>query len=266
MKGAAALVRLWNSLLKMRIRELCRLIMRAAPQQRVIVAFFLLLIVAACGKTAEVKEEVVDVAGKNSGFLSTEDGLKIAYNYWDNPSSKAVVLLHQLSLTKESWHQLPGMLNSKYKVIAIDLRGHGQSEGNLHDFGNDDFRRIMLDLNEAMQFLKEKGATEFAIVGASIGANLAFIKAGEDSSVKAVVLLSPGLDYRGLKTEPVAQNVKAASLLVSASGDTYSAQTVRVLGNVMNIQPLLLDGKEHGTRMFDGNLENTIIGFISKNL
>ena len=43
--------------------------------------------------------------------------------------------------------------------------------------------------------------TSIGLAGASIGANLALLDAADDPGVMSVALLSPGIDYRGLRTE-----------------------------------------------------------------
>ena len=57
-----------------------------------------------------------------------------------------------------------------------------------------------------------------------IGANLSLQYISEHSEFKTAILLSPGLDYRGVKTEPLAKNLKAGQkvFFVSAKDDFRS--------------------------------------------
>lgn len=70
---------------------------------------------------------------KRSETLTTKDNVAIAATYW--PSSlkqdaSVVVLLHGTNGTQLDWGTLPETLQkAHYAVIAIDLRGHGQSKG-----------------------------------------------------------------------------------------------------------------------------------------
>lgn len=87
------------------------------------------------------------------------------------------------------------------------MRGHGKSvnqNGTFQSFTPNDFNKMKLDVKAAKQFLvTQKGINpkNIAIVGASIGANVALKYAAVDPSIKAVVLLSPGLHYKGVIKE-----------------------------------------------------------------
>ena len=76
-------------------------------------------------------------------FLKTKDNVKIAANYRNIDISKYqqpigwLVLAHMMPATKESFHQLAEEFqNIGYESIAIDLRGHGQSDGGPNDYTN----------------------------------------------------------------------------------------------------------------------------------
>ena len=106
--------------------------------------------------------------------------------------------------TKKSFHQLAEEFqNIGYESIAIDLRGHGES---------DKGPESILDLEIAVDYLvKNRGAKsdKISFIGASIGANLSLQYISEHSEFKTAILLSPGLNYRGIKTEPMVKNLKA---------------------------------------------------------
>lgn len=62
--------------------------------------------------------------------LKTTDGITIVSNLYRSEADpqKAVVLLHMMPATKESWYELAEKLTSNgFMVIAPDLRGHGES-------------------------------------------------------------------------------------------------------------------------------------------
>ena len=68
-----------------------------------------------------------------------------------------------------------------------------------------------MDLETAADFLikeRKAAADKISFVGASIGANLSLQYISEHPEFKTAVLLSPGLDYRGVKTEPLAKILK----------------------------------------------------------
>lgn len=205
--------------------------------------------------------------------IITEDGVKIIGEYWDANTTKAILLLHMMPATKESWHVITNDLNKQgYKVLTIDLRGHGESTEtttgetlNYRTFNDEEHQTSTLDVQAALKFLEQKGAREYAIIGASIGANLALIQASEDERVKNVVLLSPGLNYRGLKLEKTAQKFKKPTLIIASQEDTYSANSSKTLHELIeNSELIMLNNKGHGTNMFtQPGLKQKIINWVT---
>lgn len=88
------------------------------------------------------------------------------------------------------------------------------------------------------------------LIGASIGANLALGQAAREPRIKGVVLLSPGLEYRGIKTaDPMQAYGQRPVLIVAAEGDSYAADSSRKLND-------LAQGAHH-LEMFRGNAHGT---------
>lgn len=190
------------------------------------------------------------------------DGVTIVGDFsMPTNAKKAVLLLHMMPATRQSFTSLSAELNKAgFATLAIDLRGHGESTsaGKLDytKFQDKDHQASRLDVDAAMNFLKGKGFGESHIVfvGASIGANLALDAMYRYKSTERGVLLSPGLDYRGVKTE---QTMKALSAhqkvwLIAAEGDTYSADSVRTLQklNPAGATLTMFKGSDHGTALF----------------
>ncbi|MFH1258021.1 MAG: alpha/beta fold hydrolase, partial [Candidatus Micrarchaeota archaeon] len=133
--------------------------------------------------------------------LKTSDGMKIAATYYksDNDAKEAIILLHMLNRNRNDWNDFARKLQPNYEVIAVDFRGHGDSGGDLNAFTAEDFQKFMLDVKAAREFLSNRGKKTYALIGGSIGANIALNFAVEND-IGRVVLLSPGLDYRGVET------------------------------------------------------------------
>src|SRR5213079_1745706 len=95
---------------------------------------------------------------------------------------------------------------------------------------------LELDVRAAKAFLRERPEVipnAFGIAGASIGANMAVIDAGDDPAVQSIALLSPGLEYRGLRTEAAMKKFGARpALLVSSTKDPYAWRSVRELATL----------------------------------
>lgn len=147
---------------------------------------------------------------KKVNFI-TKDGVNIVGNYYFNKEAKfAGILIHQRPLTKESLNNLAKFLNKEgYAVLAIDLRGHGESQEsifgklNYNKFTPQEEKESIKDIEAASLFLEKEGFSKEKqfLVGASIGANLSFQFLSENPQIKGVILISPGLNYRGIILE-----------------------------------------------------------------
>jgi len=198
--------------------------------------------------------------------LQTKDKVTIVGSLYlpksANGKANAILLLHQLGKDRTSWAPLiPFLLKEKYVVFSIDLRGHGEStlfgenERSYTSFSNDDFKAMINDVREAVKFLKSHDRVKsdrIAIIGASIGANLAFQYAAEDRDVRTVILLSPGTNYRGLELLPYVRPYdKRALFIVSSEEDAYSAESSSLLQKEAQLaNPVKLKiyaGRAHGT-------------------
>jgi dienelactone hydrolase len=221
--------------------------------------------------------------GARSVTLATSDGWQIAGWYWgpsrqalaDGAKAPGIILLHQRGRDKSSWGDFSAQLTRQgYAVIAIDLRGHGESRGpggrriSVDDLENKDYAEMLNDLAAADMFLQEQSevnADRIGIIGASIGANLAVMYLAGDRRVRTAVCLSPGLDYRGLKPLDFMEAVDKRPLyLIATKGDEYSARSASELSHAGTPEGpkslRLLEGKEHGTDMLAAHegLDKTI--------
>lgn len=215
---------------------------------------------------------------KEKIFLITDDSVKIAADLYavEKPVGW-LVLSHMMPATKESYKNLAIELQNKgYESISIDLRGHGESDGGpdgFLDFSDLEHQKSILDLKSAVDYLiNERGATPEKIyfIGASIGANLSLQYISENPKFKTAILLSPGLNYRGIKTETLAEKLQAGQkvFFVSAEDDGNNAEQNQKL---YNLTPNDIDKKikiyedgGHGTDMlkYQSELKDLIIEFL----
>ena len=144
-----------------------------------------------------------------------------------------------------------------YAIMAIDFRGHGQSGQKLNweDFDQAAWQGILEDVRASIVALgRRRGvdADHLGIVGASIGANAALITGSAISQVRTAVLLSPGLDYRGLQplTATGAWGNRPV-LIAAAQNDAYSFDSSKQLAAALPKADLAtLSGDAHGTNLF----------------
>ena len=94
-------------------------------------------------------------------------GRTIAYTLLGPDSAPAVVLSHALGASSEIWgYQLP-LLAAKFRVLAYDLPGHGESEPPV---GQDSFDDLAADVTALLDHI---GIGRVAFVGLSIGGMIA---------------------------------------------------------------------------------------------
>lgn len=182
----------------------------------------------------------------------------------------AALLLHMMPSDRTSWAAFQQMLLERgVSSLAIDLRGHGEStlqDGHrisFQDFRDADHQQSNEDVRASLKWLQGRGfpSARVVIVGASIGANLALVAASQDKDIRGALLLSPGENYRGVKTFAAASALAPTQGLWAAAsmGDDENSfrdtkQIVeRASATNKTFTPLTASG--HGTIMFDRHPE-----------
>jgi alpha-beta hydrolase superfamily lysophospholipase len=207
----------------------------------------------------------------------TDDGVTLSAT-WYEPSTRigpAVILVHMLSRTRREWEAIAQRLSSEgIGALALDLRGHGESGGG--PAGAPDraeYSSMVLDVRAARRFLVQRSdvqQTRVGIAGASLGANLAVLAASTDSSIASLALLSPSLDYRGLRIEAAARKVTRPMLLVAGDDDPYASRSARELQKAGGgpRELVILNQAGHGTGMFarDPSLAGTLVDWFRRTL
>lgn len=192
--------------------------------------------------------------------LKTEDGVEIKGNFYDSNHKKSILLIHQFSKDKDSWDELIKVLLVTHSIFAIDLRGHGESEGDYNEFDETDFKKMSFDVKAGVKFLEERGfePEKLNIVGSSIGANLAQNYAA-DNAINKTILLSPGLNFKGIEFTLKDTH----SLIITSRDDDYSYQSVKKIeSECPKFKCAYLDKKGHGIAMLDEDLMNSIQMFL----
>lgn len=202
---------------------------------------------------------------------AADDGLRLRgtlYRASVEPAP-AVLLLHMLDGRSGDWLPLITPLQQAgYTVLAMDLRGHGSTRGT-QDWNL--ARQDVAVLLAALCAVDGVDANRVGVVGASIGANLALTGCAADALCRTAVLLSPGLDYRGVTTAgPMAALGERPVLIVASSEDRESADSSRTLDGLAQGEHRLVmyDGAGHGTRMFgpQPGLIQTILDWLGAHL
>jgi len=197
--------------------------------------------------------------------FKTTDNILIAADFYpaSSTAAKGALLVHMMPADRTSWRDFaPQLVAQGYNVLAIDLRGHGESAGGpagYRRFSDDQHQKSIADLDAGRAFLESKGVRRenLVLIGASIGANLVLQYLAENPEVRQAVLLSPGFDYRGIQTQPLMTNLKEGQRLFLVGSDDDSQSSAAVLNTLarqapsgVEAQVLVYQKAGHGTNMF----------------
>ena len=221
----------------------------------------------------------------------TRDDLELAASYYpvDTNSAPAVLLLHSYGKTREEWGPVPSLFQMNgIAVLALDLRGSGESTRRLsangvetvdyHKFTPENYREMLLDINQAYDWLASQPGIDkhrIAVVGASIGANVALRYAAFNDEVVGLVLLSPGLFYQGLRTDDVIVGYGKRPLRIAVSkDDAYAFESSKRLielrqqaGQAVESNEMVTcSGKLHGAIMLTSvkELSGVVFGWLNR--
>ncbi|MBI4578701.1 MAG: alpha/beta fold hydrolase [Planctomycetes bacterium] len=209
-----------------------------------------------------------------------------------------VILLHMYGQDRSTWDPLvPVLHRAGFAVLAIDLRGHGESvepaslklRQKVEERDPRLFREMVDDVAAAYRWLArrpEADPARFVLAGASVGCSIALEYAVRDRSVDGVVCLTPGADYLGLDSLASARKYSDRKLLLLAAAEERSAAEeigrlvpgaqVRIVAGRTDVsRNAKSDSKAggktdvaalHGTRMFGAvaGVEKLIVDFLTE--
>lgn len=200
--------------------------------------------------------------------FATDDGGTIYADLYGK-GKRGVVLVHGGRFNKESWaKQAPELAKKGFRVLAINLRGYGQSTGP----GQKDIfsAPLHLDVLAAVRYLRENGAKSVAILGGSLGGGaggdaVAHAKPGEISRLATLA---------GFWSHKRGEDINVPLLVIVTRDDT-SGSGPRLPGIQKEFDKVpakkelvILEGSAHAQFMLDTELGpvimKKIIKFLSK--
>ena len=193
--------------------------------------------------------------------LTTSDGISLSADHYPSDGI-TITLFHMMPSTKESYKAFAEKLVAAgIAILAIDLRGHGASEGGPNgykEYTDEQHRESSKDVDAAIALVHPQ-----FIGGASIGANLSLQHIAKSDSVKKAILLSPGLNYKGIESLSLAKQVSPdkSIYIVAAKDDVRRLGSAdrqgRQIFEVLNCQKKIkiFDTGGHGTDILDTHPE-----------
>ena len=157
---------------------------------------------ASVNENENTKEDPVKNAVKKDEItITAPDGVKLSADYYYNESDKdskqpLVVLIHQFKQNKEQWAEsfIDSLVNSGYKVLAYDIRGHGESDKVNYPLTDllTDPDKATKDVEGVFGWAKNQEGVDtsrIGVIGTSIGGNLACYARGK-LGAKTVISVS----------------------------------------------------------------------------
>jgi dienelactone hydrolase len=141
----------------------------------------------------------------------------------------AVVLVPMLGRPKDDWQAVAQRLaDANITALAIDLPSLNLPADPA------ELLRWHQDIREAVAYLTgnpaDVRADAIGVAGASLGANLAVLAAAADPDIRSIALVSPSLDYRGVRIETaMGQYGGRPAMFMASLQDPYAARSAREL-------------------------------------
>ena len=212
---------------------------------------------------------------RNMRLMTADDvGIAGAFYPASTTNAPAVLLLHGFGQNRDEWSAFAPLLQRNgFAVLAIDLRGHGGSNRrvtrmgpqlvDINNFTARDYPTMMLDVNAAVDWLAEQpelNRQRLAIIGAGAGANLALRYAVVNDELAGLVLLSPGMNYRGLRADDAITKIGQVPLRIIVSREDNFAfeSSTRLIeirkeeGRATDKDLLVCTGNLFGTELIKG--------------
>ncbi|WP_331757663.1 MULTISPECIES: alpha/beta fold hydrolase [Streptomyces] len=121
-----------------------------------------------------------------SEHVVVRDGVRLACRDWGGPG-QPIVLLHGLAGHAGEWDALARCLSSRFRVVAVDQRGHGASERRPQDVSRAAYVADVITVADQLALRRP------VLVGQSLGGHTAMLTAAAHPGlVRALVLIEAG--------------------------------------------------------------------------
>jgi pimeloyl-ACP methyl ester carboxylesterase len=195
------------------------------------------------------------------------------------PAKRAVVLVHGAGWDANGWREYaPRFVERGVPALALNLRGHDGSTGNRVvmelDRTTDEYAppapwSLVADLRAAKAVLRERGASEIALVGCSLGGH-AVIGSSLEADIECVVCVSAPV---AAVPDDLARRMTGRKLFVCATQDPSGAARHARRCHEAAAEPkelVFYEGREHARGMFAApygrEVIEKILDFVARGL
>ena len=202
--------------------------MRARGVSLLGLALAFALVLPAC--SGGVEDDTPNLSGSRAVTFAARDGVALQGRLFGEGGT-AVVLSHMLPADQRSWFDFAQRLADQgYLVLTFDFRGYCPGGDGGCSQGERNISSIWQDVLGATDFVRSEGATQVALVGASMGGTASLVAAAQDADARAVVTLSAPTSIEGLVVDPATLSANAAGkLFIAGVGDASAAASAQEL-------------------------------------
>ena len=202
--------------------------------------------------------------------ISSEGETLQADLYGALPSRRATILVHGQQWDASGWRDVASRLVARgVPALALNLRGYDGSSGKTNEFAPPVPWSPVADLRAAKALLRDRGAREIALVGASMGGH-AILASSFEADVESIVSVSaPVTAVR----DELSRRISGRKLFVCADRDPLGAapHVLHCFDVVAAPKTLLMfGGKEHSRGMFAApygpEAVDAIVDFVARGI
>lgn len=184
------------------------------------------------------------------------------------PSRRAAILVHGQKWDASGWRDVAQRLAARgVAALAINLRGYDGSTGTTTEYAPPAVWSPVTDLRAAKALLRDRGALQIALVGASMGGH-AILASSFEADVECIVSVSAPVVA---VPDELSRRITGRKLFVCADGDTVGAtpHVLRCFDVTTRPKTLLMfGGSEHSRGMFAApygqEAMDAIVAFVAR--
>ena len=165
------------------------------------------------------------------------NGLRFHYLDWGEADAPPIVLLHGFAQTCHSWDFVALSLCDRFRVVALDQRGHGDS-----DWAPDGDYTPEAYQSDLHAIVQELGLREIVLIGLSMGGRNAFTYASSHPEhIRALVIVDAAPESRTAGTENIRRFVQQEDELDSVDDFVRRVQAYNPRRSVQQIRGSILN-------------------------